>query len=124
MAENFVLVTETVVVEEHVSFTLSALCHASGAGQPLVQALVGEGLLQPTGLGPHAWRFSGDALPQTRRALRLASDFELDIAALGLVMGLLAEIDGLRSRLRNLDDLEDFKISATDGESSLEATKG
>jgi len=96
MAEIVVLTTDTVVVEDHLSFTLSALCQASGAAQDLVHGLVGEGLLQPTGQGPGDWRFSGDALPQTRKALRLARDFELDLAALGLVMALLAEIDRLR----------------------------
>lgn len=100
MAAIIVLTTETVVVEEHVSFTLPALCQASGAREEQVDALVGEGLLQPTGQGPHDWRFSGDALPQTRRALRLARDFELDLAAVSLMMDLLAEIDQLRSRLR------------------------
>jgi chaperone modulatory protein CbpM len=100
MAEIVVLTTETVVVEEQLSFTLSALCQASGAAQAPVHGLVGEGLLQPTGQGPDDWRFSGDALPQTRKALRLARDFELDLAAIGLVMDLLSEIDRLRSRLR------------------------
>lgn len=101
MAEVVVLTTATVVVEDHVSLTLTGLCHASGAEQDLVHGLVGEGLLQPTGQGPDDWRFSGDALPQTRKALRLARDFELDLGALSLVMGLLAEIDCLRSRLRH-----------------------
>lgn len=100
MADIVVLTTTTVIVEEELSFTLSALCRASGAEQALVHGLVGEGLLQPAGQGPGDWRFGGDALPQTRKALRLARDFGLDPAALGLVMGLLAEIDRLRSRLR------------------------
>lgn len=101
MAEIVVLTTAAVVVEDHVSFTLLALCQASGAEQTLVHGLVGEGLLQPTGQGPDDWRFSGDALPQTRKALRLARDFDLDLAAVSLVMALLAEIDRLRSRLRH-----------------------
>jgi chaperone modulatory protein CbpM len=99
--EILVLTTEAVVVEEQVSFTLSALCQASGARQDWVHGLVGEGLLQPTGQGPDDWQFSGDALSLTRRALRLARDFELDLAAIGLAMDLLAEIDRLRSRLRH-----------------------
>ena len=98
MAEILVLTTDTVDVEDHLSFTLSALCQASGARQDWVHGLVGEGLLQPTGQGPADWQFGGDALAQTRRALRLARDFELDLAAVGLVMDLLAEIDRLRSR--------------------------
>jgi chaperone modulatory protein CbpM len=101
MADIVVLTTATVVVEEQVSFTLSGLCQASGAEQELVHGLVGEGLLQPTGQSTEDWRFSGDALPQTRKALRLARDFELDLAAVSLVMELLAEIDRLRSRLRH-----------------------
>lgn len=99
MDEILVLTTPTVVVEEHLSFTLSALCQASGAQQHWVHGLVAEGLLQPTGQGPADWQFSGEALSQTRRALRLARDFELDLAAVGLVIDLLAEIDRLRSRL-------------------------
>lgn len=101
MAEILVLTTETVVVEEHLSFTLSALCQASGAEQDWVLGLVAEGLLQPTGQGPADWQFRGDALSQTRRALRLVRDFGLDLAAVGLVIDLLAEIDRLRSRLRH-----------------------
>ena len=101
MTQIVVVTTETVVLDEQVSFTLSALCQASGAGPDQVQALVHEGLLQPTGQQPQDWRFGGAALPQTRKALRLARDFQLDLAALGLVMDLLAEIDHLRSRLRH-----------------------
>ena len=98
MAEVLVLTTEAVEVEDHLSFTLSSLCRASGAQQDWVHGLVGEGLLKPTGQGPADWQFGGNALSQTRRALRLARDFELDIAAIGLVMDLLPEIDRLRSR--------------------------
>jgi len=94
---------ETLVVEEHVSFGLLALCHASGARLEQVQALVAEGLLRPTGSSRADWRFPGQALPQTRRALRLARDLGLDLAAVALVMDLLAEIESLRSRLQSLD---------------------
>jgi chaperone modulatory protein CbpM len=100
MAETHVVATEVVIVEEHVSFTLMSLCQASGADNEQVHALVSEGLLQPAGQGPDDWRFSGDALPQTRRALRLARDLELSVSGVALVMDLLAEIDRLRSKLR------------------------
>ena len=100
MVPIVVLMTEAVVVEDRVLFTLPALCQASGAAEEQVHALVDEGLLQPQGQGPQDWRFSGDALPRTRRALRLASDFGIDLAAVALVMELLAEIARLRSRQR------------------------
>lgn len=100
MADLVTLTAETLVVEEHVSFALPALCRASGADLEQVRALVSEGLLQPTGTNPADWQFPGQALPQTRRALRLARDLELDLAAVALVMDLLAEIDHLRARLQ------------------------
>jgi chaperone modulatory protein CbpM len=93
--------TATVVVEQQVSFTLAALCHASGAQREQIQALVAEGLLKPTGQGQEMWRFSGEALPRTRKALRLSRDLELDLSAVVLVVDLLAEIEYLRSRLRD-----------------------
>lgn len=100
MAEIQLVTAEAVVVEEQLSFTAAALCRASGASPELVQALVDEGLLEPSGQGPHDWRFGGDALPQARRSLRLLHDLELSVSGVALVMDLLAEIDRLRSQLR------------------------
>lgn len=89
-----------VIVEELVSFTLPALCQASGADQAQIHALVAEGLLQPTGPNEEGWRFSGDALAHTRRALRLSRELELNWSAVALVMDLLAQIERLRAELR------------------------
>lgn len=72
MADTYRLVATGLVVEEHVAFTFTTLCHASGADAAQLQALVDEGLLQPTGGGPDDWQFSGDALARARKALRLA----------------------------------------------------
>jgi chaperone modulatory protein CbpM len=93
-------VTQAVIIDAHVSFTVLTLCQASGASREQVHALVSEGLLQPYGLHPGDWRFSGEALSQTRKALRLARDLALDLAGVALVMDLLAEIERLRARLR------------------------
>ena len=100
MAELMVIRTQVVVVEEQLSFTLASLCQASGASAEQVQALVGEGLLQPAGPGPQDWQFGGEALAQVRRSLRLARDLELGMSGVALVLELLAEIDRLQSTLR------------------------
>ena len=89
-----------IVVEEHVVFTFTALCRASGADAAQLQALVGEGLLEPAGHGPDDWQFNGNALPRALTALRLARDLELGLSGVAIVMDLLAEIETLRSRLR------------------------
>jgi len=96
-----------IVVEEHLVFTFTALCRASGADAAQLQAMVGEGLIEPNetigtiGAGPDDWQFSGDALPRARTALRLARDFELGLSGAVLVMDLLAEIERLRSLLQS-----------------------
>jgi len=115
MAESQHTALSGVIVEEHVVFTFTALCRASGADAAQLQAMVGEGLIEPTAMteptgstgaarhsgdGPADWQFSGDALPRARTALRLAHDLELPLSGAALVMDLLAEIESLRSRLR------------------------
>lgn len=93
--------TTAVIVEAHVSFTVVALSQASGASQEQIHALVSEGLLQPSsGQQSDDWRFAGEALPQTRKALRLARELDLELPAVALVMDLLAENEQLRARLR------------------------
>jgi len=100
MADHPIVPLAPLIAEQHVSFTLVALCRASGADPEQVQDLVGEGVLQPAGQGTDGWQFGGDALPQTRRALRLARDLELSLSGVALVLDLLAEIERLQSRLR------------------------
>jgi chaperone modulatory protein CbpM len=102
MADLTRAVATVVVVEADLSFTLQALCRAGCVEPDLLGALVHEGLLRPTGDGPADWAFAGEALAQVRRAARLERDLELDLPAVVLVMGLLAEIDRLRSRLARL----------------------
>ena len=86
------------VVEEHVVFSFTALSRASGADDTQVLALVAEGLLNPTGHGPHDWQFSGSSLPCARSALRLARELELSVHGVAIVMDLMAQIEALKAR--------------------------
>lgn len=101
MAEPYRPIPPGVVVEDHVAFTFTALCRASGANAAQLHALVEEGLLQPAGSSPDDWLFSGPSLRRTREALRLAHDLHLDLSGVAIVMDLLTEIAWLRSRLRS-----------------------
>ncbi|MEY8876497.1 MAG: chaperone modulator CbpM [Leptothrix sp. (in: b-proteobacteria)] len=51
-------------------------------------------------MSPADWCCRGDALAQTRRALRMARDLQLDGHAIAVVMALLVEIERLRARRR------------------------
>ena len=101
MADNYRLTTlDVVVVEEHLGFSFTGMCRASGADATQLQAMVEEGLLQPMGRSPDDWHFSGESLARARQALRLANDLDLGLSGAAIVMDLLAEIETLRSRLR------------------------
>lgn len=98
MAKLHLVPAHSLVALEHVVFTFTALCRASGANDSDVQALVDEGLLHPTGSSARDWQFKGPALPQTRRALRLARELDLSLHAAAIVMDLLDQIEALERR--------------------------
>jgi chaperone modulatory protein CbpM len=92
--------TDVLVVEEQVDFTLASLSRACGADHEQVRALVVEGLLVPAGDDPQAWRFDGASLRRARTALRLSHDLELSLSGTAVVMDLMSEIERLRACLR------------------------
>ncbi len=104
MAENAGWAVASVVIDERVVFTLPELCRASGAARDELLALVHEGLLAPTGAGPEVWLFSGPALLQARRALRLARELDIGLEGAAIVIDLLDEIETLRTLLRRRSD--------------------
>jgi chaperone modulatory protein CbpM len=95
-------ITQAVIVETEVQFSLAELGRACGVEVALLEALVHEGVLTPLGEGPAQWRFAGSTLPRARAATRLLLDLELGAAGTALVLELLDEIGALRRQLRRL----------------------
>jgi chaperone modulatory protein CbpM len=91
---------DVLVVEEQMHFTLASLSRACGTDHDQVRALVVEGLLEPAGDAPDAWRFDGASLRRARTALRLSHDLELSLSGTAIVMDLMAEIERLRACLQ------------------------
>lgn len=90
------------VVEEDIHLTLEELCQACSAPQEHVIAWVFEGVLQPLGATPPAWRFAGDSLRRARLALWLTCDMELNPPGVALALDLLDQIAVLQARLHRL----------------------
>ena len=95
-----VVVGRPVLVEDDVRFTLIELCRASHADADLVQALVLEGVLNPSGHEMADWCFEGACLRRARSALRLTRDLDLTVAGTALVIDLLDQIEDLQAQLR------------------------
>jgi chaperone modulatory protein CbpM len=91
---------QCVIVEQEVRFTLDELSRACGTDSTELILLVEEGILEPGGLSPADWLFSGPSLRRARMALRMIRDLQLGIEGAALVLDLLDEIEGLRAQLR------------------------
>lgn len=91
---------EICILEEQTQLTLADLCHACAVNAKLIVELVEVGVLEPVGMEPARWRFSGISVPRARRALRLQRDIGINLAGAALALELLDEIELLRTRLR------------------------
>jgi chaperone modulatory protein CbpM len=102
MSHVEVSITHAVIVETEVQFSLSELSRVCGVHVELLESLVLEGVLTPSGDSPTQWRFDGSILPRARTAVRLVQDLELNAPGAALVLDLCGEIEALKSRLRRL----------------------
>jgi hypothetical protein len=96
-------VTEVLWFEQH-ELSLPELAELSGLPVALVEELLDCGAIAPLEL-PRArtdLRFGSAALRTVRAAGRLRSDFELDVQALVLALGLLERVADLEAQLREL----------------------
>ncbi len=88
------------VVEEEVELTTVELGRACRTTEAQIEVWVYEGVLQPSGDTPEAWRFRGDSLTRMRLATRLMQDLEINAAGVALALDLLDRIGELEARLR------------------------
>jgi chaperone modulatory protein CbpM len=94
-------ITQSVIVETELHFSLPELGRACDADITLIVALVHEGVLTAQGEEPAQWRFSGADLPRARTALRVMRDLELNAAGVALMLDLMGEIQALRAELKH-----------------------
>lgn len=80
---------------------LDEACRCCAMSREEALALIAEGIAAPldAAADPAHWRLEASQLARLRRARRLQRAFELDVAAVALVLDLLEEIDRLRAEL-------------------------
>ena len=94
--------TEVLWLEEH-RLTQAELATFSGLTEAELEQLLGCGAIEPLAGGEH--HFGAAALQAARTARRLRDAFELDAAALTVVMGLVERVEELERQLRELHAL-------------------
>lgn len=88
------------LLDEDRELSLADLCQACRVPAEQIVELVGEGILEPVGKGPHYWRFHAVSVRQVRCVLRLQQDLGVNMAGAALALDLIEEIRRLRARLR------------------------
>jgi chaperone modulatory protein CbpM len=97
--------TEVIWFEQHV-LSLAELAELSGLPRPVLEELLDCGAIAPiesAGAAAAAeQRFGAVALGAARTARRLRADFELDVQALIVALGLLDRVAELEAQVRDL----------------------
>lgn len=91
------------ILEEARELTLAEFCQACRVPAERVLELVAEGVIEPLGREPRAWRFRAVCIRRVRRVQRLERDLGLNVAGAALALELIEEIERLRARLERLD---------------------
>ena len=83
-------------------YSVEQVCHLCEISLERVVAFVEFGVLKPVGHVPEEWIFPPHALMQTRRAVRLQRDLDLEMPGLALALDLLEEVGELRREIQHL----------------------
>ena len=96
MTSSNIQILESIIVEDGVHMSISELCHTTSAEAQHVIAWVYEGILNPLGKTPDEWRFTGNSLRRTKKALILSRDLEINPPGVAMILDLLDEISRLK----------------------------
>jgi chaperone modulatory protein CbpM len=89
-----------ILLDERLELGLGELCRVCGVNAEEVMDMVAEGILDPRGHEPRAWRFSGIAVVRVYKTLRLQQDLRVNLPGAALALELLDELENLRCRLQ------------------------
>jgi chaperone modulatory protein CbpM len=88
-----------IILEDLTELTLVELSRACAVHTDRIVQLVDEGVLFPSGVEMHHWRFSGIHLHRANVAFRLERDLGVNLAGAALALQLLDEVELLWTRL-------------------------
>ena len=100
MTEREVNLLSGDIFDETTEVTVVELCRVCSIDITLVDELVGEGILEPSGGASEQRRFPYSSVRRTRTVIHLQRDLGLNLAGAALALDLLDRIEHLRSQLR------------------------
>lgn len=103
------------LIDEQTTFTLADLCRACTVEAELIESLVEQGILEPSGRRGRHWEFPSSSLRRTRVTLHLQRDLGVNLAGAALALDLLERIQQLDQDLRALRSGTDLRHKAEPG---------
>lgn len=97
MSKEVISLTGT-LLDEELECSLPDICRLCNITTAMVEEMIDEGLLQPRGQDPLAWRFTAVELRRIQVTLRLQRDLRVNLPGCALILDLLEELDTLRQR--------------------------
>lgn len=94
------------LLDDNAELSLNDLCQACAGSTDWVIELVAEGVIEPSGQPPAAWRFSARCLQRAHTAMRLQRDLHINLSGVALAIDLLEEIEALQARLMRFESLD------------------
>ena len=88
------------LIDEQTTFTLVELCRSCSVEAEIIEAMVEQGILEPSGRHGRHWCFPSSSLRRTRVTLHLQRDLGVNLAGAALALDLLERIEDLNARVR------------------------
>jgi chaperone modulatory protein CbpM len=97
--------------------TIGEVCECEGVTRTLLVQLVEYDIARPLGGGPSRdWVFDVSGVAWIKRALRIQRDFDLDWAAVAVMVDLLREREALQQENRSLRQRLERFLAGSDGQ--------
>ena len=90
------------IFDETTEITIVELCEVCSIETKLVDEMIDEGVLEPTGGHSEKRRFPYSSVRRTRAVIHLQRDLGLNLAGAALALELLDRIETLRTQLRRM----------------------
>ena len=88
------------IFDDTTEITIVELCEVCSVERKMVDQLIDEGILEPTGRSGKSRQFPYSSVRRTRTVIHLQRDLGVNLAGAALVLELLDNIDDLRAQLR------------------------
>lgn len=102
MSTNELQALDGQILDEETEVTLVQLCRSCDVRGEHIEAMVEQGILEPSGRRGSHWCFSASSLRRTRITLHLQRDLGVNMEGAALALDLLERIDELNARLHAL----------------------